>query len=119
MEILYKVEGTILYEDYAVVGSPFYIDYVSKVQNFIEVLQRTENIPAKLIVKPRRKETCKLGIQFSFYKKAKFEFVSDFLLLLSSFKKLESGEVFFTDSHNGEQHYVICDGCFISDEHCS
>lgn len=108
MELLYKVEGTILYKDSA-----------EEVEKFIEVLRETEKVHAKLITKPEGQETCRFGIQFSFYKKANVGFVSDFLLLLSFGKRPESGEVVFSNSYNGEQHHVICDGWFIFDKHCS
>lgn len=108
VELLYKVQGTIYYKDSA-----------AEVLEFIKVLQRVEKVSAKLITKPEGQETCRFGIQFSFYKKAKVGFVSDFLLLLSFGKRPESGEVVFSNSYDGEQHHVICDGWFISDEHCS
>ena len=107
-EVFYKVQGTIYYKDSA-----------AEVLEFIKVLQRVEKVSAKLITKPEGQETCRFGIQFSFYKKANVGFVSDFLLLLSFGKRPESGEVIFSNSYNGEQHHVICDGWFISDNHCS
>lgn len=108
MELLYKVQGTIYYKDSA-----------TEVLEFIKALQRAEKVSAKLIAKVEGQGTCRFGIQFSFYKKANAGFVSDFLLLLSFGKKPESGEVVFSNPYNGEQHHVICDGWFVSDEHCS
>lgn len=101
MELLYKVEGTIFYKDSA-----------EEVENFIEVLRETEKVHAKLITKTEEQETCKFGIQFSFYKKAKDGFVSDFLVLLRSGKRLDSGEIFFADSY-GEQRLIVSYGRFL------
>lgn len=96
MELLYKVEGTIFYKDSA-----------EEVENFIEVLRETEKVHAKLISKTEEQETCKFGIQFSFYKKAKDGFVSDFLVLLRSGKRFDSGEIVFADSYRGEQRLIV------------
>ena len=101
MELLYKVEGTIFYNDSA-----------EEVENFIGVLRETEKVHAKLITKTEEQETCKFGIQFSFYKKAKDGFVSDFLVLLRSGKKFDSGEIFFADSYHGEQRLIVSSGEF-------
>lgn len=96
MELLYKVEGTIFYKDSA-----------EEVKKFIEVLQRVEKVSAKLITKPEGQETCRFGIQFSFYKKAKYSFVPDFLVLLRSGKRFDSGEIVFADSYRGEQRLIV------------
>lgn len=95
-EVFYKVQGTIYYRDSA-----------AEVLEFIKVLQRVEKVSAKLITKPEEQETCRFGIQFSFYKKAKYSFVSDFLVLLRSGKRFDSGEIFFADSYHGEQRLII------------
>lgn len=101
MELLYKVEGTIFYNDSA-----------EEVENFIEVLRETEKVHTKIITKTEEQETCKFGIQFSFYKKAKDGFVSDFLVLLRSGKRFDSGEIFFADSYHGEQRLIVSSGEF-------
>ena len=108
MEVFYKVEGTIWYEDSG-----------EKVQSLQARLQKRLGIPSDIFVEVKE-STRKFGIQFSFYKKEEeYGFVPAIIYLLQSGMTPKAGEVIFANSHNGEQHHVICDGWFIFDKHCS
>lgn len=107
MKLLYKVEGTI-----------WYGNSEAKVQRLQAHLRERLGISSNIFVEVKE-STRKIGIQFSFYKKEEeYGFVEAILCLLQ-LGMPKDGEVVFSNSYNGEQHHVICDGWFISDEHCS
>ena len=101
MEVFYKVEGTIWYEDSD-----------EKVQSLQAHLQKRLGIPSYIFVEVEE-STRKFGIQFSFYKKEEYGFAEEFISLLQSGMTPEEGEIIFIDSYNGERQYFISDGWFI------
>ena len=108
MEVFYKVEGTIWYENSE-----------AKVQSLQARLRKRLGIPSYIFVEVKE-STRKFGIQFSFYKKEEeYGFVAAIIYLLQSGMTPKAGEVVFSNPYNGEQHHVICDGWFIFDKHCS
>lgn len=102
MEVFYKVEGTIWYEDSE-----------AEVQSLQACLWECFGISSDVLVKDE-KSTQKFGIQFSFYKREEeYGFAEEFISLLQSGMTPEDGEVIFIDSYNGERQYFISDGWFI------
>lgn len=99
--LLYKVEGTIWYEDSD-----------EDVQSLQAYLRKRLGIPSDIFVEVEE-STRKFGIQFSFYKKEEYGFAEEFISLLQSGMTPEDGEIIFIDSYNGERQYFISDGWFI------
>ena len=113
MEILYKVEGNIFYEE----SEP-------EVQQLAANLLKKEKIASNMITE-KKGLVDRFGLHFSFYKRAEIGFVSDFLFLLSFGEELDSGEIIIIDPFQGAQQYVVYNGRvvyngkFVSDNHCS
>lgn len=102
MEVFYKVEGTIWYEDSE-----------AKVQRLQARLREKLGISSDIFVEVKE-STRKIGIQFSFYKKEEeYGFVEEFISLLQSVMTPGAGEVIFIDPYNGERQYCISNGWFI------
>lgn len=102
MEVFYKVEGTIWYEDSE-----------AEVQFLQACLWEDFGIPSDIFLR-EEKATQKFGIQFSFYKREdEYGFVEAIISLLQSGMTPEDGEIIFIDSYNGERQYFISDGWFI------
>ena len=107
MKLLYKVEGTIFYDE----SEP-------EVQLLAANLWEKEKITSNMIEEKKGLED-RFGLHFSFYKRAEIGFVSDFLFSLSFGEDLDSGEIVFIDLFQGEQRYIVSDRWFVSDNHCS
>ena len=107
MKLLYKVEGTIFYDE----SEP-------EVQQLAANLWEKEKITSNMIEEKKGLED-RFGLHFSFYKRAEIGFVSDFLFSLSFVEDLDSGEIVFIDLFQGEQRYIVSDRWFVSDNHCS
>ena len=107
MKLLYKVEGTIFYDE----SEP-------EVQQLAANLWEKEKITSNMIEEQKGLED-RFGLHFSFYKRAEIGFVSDFLFSLSFGEDLDSGEIVFIDLFQGEQRYIVSDRWFVSDNHCS
>lgn len=107
MELLYKVEGTIFYDE----SEP-------EVQQLAANLWEKEKIASNIIEEKKGLED-RFGLHFSFYKRAEIGFISDFLFSLSFGEDLDSGEIVFIDLFQGEQRYIVSDRWFVSDNHCS
>ena len=99
--LLYKVEGTIWYEDSD-----------EDVRSLQAYLRKRLGIPSDIFVEVEE-STRKFGIQFSFYKKEEYVFAEEFISLLQSGMTPKAGEVIFIDSYNGERQYFISNGWFV------
>lgn len=107
MELLYKVEGTIFYDE----SEP-------EVEQLATNLWEKEKIASNMIEEKKGLED-RFGLHFSFYKRAEIGFISDFLFSLSFGEDLDSGEIVFINLFQGEQRYIVSDRWFVSDNHCS